>query len=553
MLRTLRVKNLAIIDLAELELDGGFVCLTGESGAGKSVLIDALLLLAGTRASSDLVRSGCDKAVVEASFTLPEQSPEHELLEGDELFLRREVTAEGRSRALVNGVMVPNSVLGSYAELAFEIHGQHGQQRLLRQTDHLGIFDEQVALSDQSQAFRARLEELRTDFRAWWEQKDGEARRLKEIDFLKLQIAEIAEVGPREEDADLELRLKAARNGETIRAARADLATLLNGDLMPGLTRLTRLLDTLREYDPSLDAYREQVDGASATLGDLFAEVSYRDDEYDAAALRAMEERENALNRLYMKYGRNLEEVMAEHATLKRRLAALQGASSGLEEGRRALEARYAELLEAGRALQAAREKAAIPFARKVEKKLRSLAMPGARFAVHCHAPAWPARLTEDRVLALPAPELSFQLAANAGEPLRPLARVASGGELSRVLLALISAFQRDSGRLLVFDEIDAGLGGETAHKVGRELADLGRRHQVLCVTHFAQVARFADHLIKIEKKVRGGRTTTSLVSCDTEQRVDELTRLLGGDEASPDLRQHARKLLAAQGSGQGG
>ena len=171
--------------------------------------------------------------------------------------------------------------------------------------------------------------------------------------------------------------------------------------------------------------------------------------------------------------------------------------------------------------------------------------MAKARFAVHRHQPPWPEMLERARTLALPDSEISFQLAANPGESLRSLERVASGGELSRVLLALISAIQRDSGRLLVFDEIDAGLGGASAHHVGRELAALGKRHQALCVTHFAQVARFADHMIKLEKRVRGGRTTTSMVRCDTEQQIDELARLMGGDVDAPDLREHARKLLA--------
>jgi len=553
MLRYLKVENLAIIDAAELELDGGFICLTGESGAGKSVLIDALLLLGGGRASSDLVRTGCDRAVVEAVFTLPETSRELELLEGNELILRREVTAEGRSRAMVNGVMVPNNVLAGYAELAFEIHGQHGQQRLLRKANHQAIFDEQVGLVDRVAAFRAGMEELRNRFRAYWDLKDGEAQRLREIDFLELQIGEIEAVGPSEEDADLELRLKAARNHETIRTAREELGTVLRKDLLPGLARVEKLLLTLGEYEPGLNEYRAQIDGLSATLSDLEGEVAYRDDDFDERALRKMEERESALNKLYMKYGRCLDEVLEEHASLKRRLRELEGDTSTLAERWREIEKAYASLRREASALATAREKAAGPFVRGVEKKLRQLAMSAARFSVHHHQAPWPEKLPETRELELPAPEIGFQLAANPGEPLRSLERVASGGELSRVLLALIGSFQRDSARLLVFDEIDAGLGGESAHEVGRELAALGKRHQALCVTHFAQVARYADQMIKLEKRVHQGRTTTSMVRCDTEQRIDELARLLGGDAAAPELREHARKLLAVTASDEDG
>jgi len=545
MLRTLKIENLAIIDSAELALDKGFVCLTGESGAGKSVLIDALLLLSGARASADLVRAGFDKAVVEAEFVLPETSAELDLLDGNELFLRREVTAEGRSRAMVNGVMVPNTVLAGYAEIAFEIHGQHGQQRLLRRANHTEIFDEQVGLTDRRRTLELGLEEFRAAFRAYWSEKDGEAQRLREIDFLELQLGEIDDVAPTEDDVDLERRLGAARNSETIRRNREELWSLLD-HMIPDSNRALKLLDALRAYDPQLDDYREQVASLSATLSDLQGDVSTRGRDFDQVALQKMEDRENALNKLFMKYGRDVNEVIEERARLAARLTSLRGTSSGLEQQWRQLQSRYLSLCEERRQLVAARGKGIVGFSKKVEKALRSLAMANARFSAEQQVPEWPSLLPEQRELTLPPIELGFQLAANAGEPLKPLARVASGGELSRVLLALISAFQKDSRRLLVFDEIDAGLGGETAHKVGRELAALGRRHQVLCVTHFAQVARFADHMIKLEKKVRGGRTRTSMVNCDLEQQIDELTRLMGGDDASEDLREHARKWLMA-------
>ncbi|MDJ0836608.1 MAG: DNA repair protein RecN [Acidobacteriota bacterium] len=550
MLRYLKVNNLAVIDLAELEFESGFVCLTGESGAGKSVLIDAMLLLMGRRASSDIVRAGCDKAVVEAEFEPARAGPELELLEDNQLYLRREITAEGRSRAFVNGVMVPNNVLSSYAELAFEIHGQHGQQRLLKKTNHLTIFEDQTGLKAKTEDFRRRLEKLRADFHTWWELKDGEAQRLKEIDFLRLQIHEIDEVKPTEEDASLEQRLKRARNQETIRAARAELSELLNRDLGPGLTLADKLLATLVEYEPDLAAYQEQLTSLEAIVSDLYAEVAYNDDVFDEAALRRLETRETALNKLYMKYGRNLEEVLTEHRALKKRLEELSGVSSDLDKHRAQLERDYAALRKSRKALIAAREKAIGPFARKVQGNLRELAMSEARFEVHHRWPDWPETLTEERRLDLPAPDFHFLLSSNPGEPVRPLSKIASGGELSRVLLALIGAFTRPTARLLVFDEIDAGLGGETAHKVGAKLAELGEHYQVLCVTHFAQVARFAAQMIKLEKKVTRGRTATSLVICDNEQRVDELARLMGGDAASKDLREHARKLLSDTAAG---
>jgi len=544
MLRYLKVTNLAIIDEAELELGPGFICLTGESGAGKSVLIDALLLLAGQRASSDMVRGGCDKAIVEAEFELNQVDASHDLIEEAQLLLRREITAEGRSRAFVNGVMVPNGVLQTYADLAFEIHGQHGQQRLLKNKFHGLIFEDQTGLKPKVASFQNQLEELRQRFRIYWELKDGEAQRLKEIDFIELQIKEIEEVKPNKADADLELRLKRSRNGETIRAARAELAELLGARLLPNLTRAEKLLRTLIEFSPELVAYGEEMTSLAATLADLHTEVGYGDDYFDPRTLQKLEARQSALYKLYMKYGRNLEEVLEEAGRLKQRLIELKGASSGLSGHWQDLEKCYAQLYASRERLIAAREKAIAPFTRDIKKNLRELALPGAEFQVHHNWPPWPKELTGERELHLSSAELHFLFSSNPGEPVRSLARVASGGELSRVLLALIGAFKRPSERLLVFDEVDSGLGGETAHAVGAKLAELGKKHQALCVTHFAQVARCADQQIKLEKKVKAGRTTTSLVRCDYEQRIQELARLMGGDAGSESLQAHARELI---------
>lgn len=545
MLLHLKVKNLAVIDEAELELGQGFVCLTGESGAGKSVLIDALLLLSGGRASADVVRAGCDKCVIEAAFELDHQDPDLELLEGPELFLRREINAQGRSRAFVNGAMVPSSVLAQYAAPAFEIHGQHGQQRLLKKTAHLDIFDRQTGIAERARVFYQQLETFRAAHRAYWELVDGESQRLKEIDFLQLQIKEIEAVKPTQEDADLDARLKRARNAETIRACRGELADLLGGSLSRDWSRAEKLLNQLLEFEPGLGPYMDQLSGASAVISDLHAEIAYSDDGFSDNDLRKLEDRENALNKLYMKYGRDLDEVLSEQARLKTRLEELSGEDTDLDKRRARLADDYARLLKSRDQLIKARNKAAEGFAQTVTDGLHALEMARARFCVENNPPEWPAQIDDLRDPNLKADDFSFTLSANPGEPPRQLAKVASGGELSRVLLALIGAFARPSGRLLVFDEIDAGLGGEAAHKVGLKLSQLGAHRQVLCVTHFAQVARYADQLIKLEKRVVDDRTATALVICSPDQRVDELARLMGGEGAGEDLKAHARKLVA--------
>jgi len=542
MLKYLKIQNLAVIHEAALEVDGAFICLVGESGTGKSVLIDALLLLAGGRASSDLVRAGSDKAVIEAQFELDGQPEDLELLEDEQLFLRREITRDGKSRAFVNGALVPNGVLGQYAEHAFEIHGQHGQQRLLKPKNHLDIFDEQSGAAALRQRFEAQLAAFRRDLRAYLDLKAGEAQRLKDIDFLRMQIDEIRAVNPVEDDLDLDQRLERARNAETIRENKRELNELAGERLQPDLKRAVKLTRALAAFEPAMAPYGEQLETLMATLEDLRAETDGWDDESDENPLPALEARETELNRLFMKYGRDVSEVLAERDRLQAALAEQENAAQGLDARWGELARDYAALRQAKDALHRAREAALPGFVADVEAGLADLSLRSAEFQVQNRWPDWPAKLSEEP--ALPGPEFQFLLSANPGEPPKPLSKIASGGELSRVLLALINAFKRPSALLLVFDEIDAGLGGETANAVGAKLAELGRTHQVLCVTHFAQVARFASQLIKLEKAERDGRVFVSLIACDYERRVAELARLMGGDADAEDLREHARKLI---------
>jgi len=544
MLRYLKIQNLAVIDETQLDLEPGFICLTGESGAGKSVLVDAFLLLAGARASADLVRTGCDKAIVEAEFELAHKPEGLELLEDSTVYLRREISKEGKSRAFVNGALVPNNLLQKYAEPAFEIYGQHGQQRLLKERHHLEWFDLQNGLAEQAQAFERQMASFREVFRAYWDLKNNEIQRRKEADYVRHQLAEIEKVSPGEKDRDLDLRLRKARNMDTIRHHASEVYGLIDRDLGPDLKKLKRALDVLLEFQPELSAYAGQIDGLAATLDDLQADVEgggYQQDDRDLVKLEA---RETELNRLFMKYGRNLDEVLEEWANLKTKLTDLKDVTDHLESRWNAVEASYRDLLQARNALHDARNAAHSDFVGRVKSSLRDLSLDHAGFDVEIASPAWPEALDHQEALSLPQPSLRFVFSANPGEPLRALSKVASGGELSRVMLALIDAARRATPKLLIFDEIDAGLGGETAHAVGARLARIGKGHQVLCVTHFAQVARFANSQIKIEKSIVAGRTHTRLVVCDFETRVAELARLMGGDADAENLRDHARQLM---------
>lgn len=546
MLRYLKIENLAVIDQAELDVGDGFICLTGESGAGKSVIIDALLLLGGGRASVDLVRTGNAKAIVEAEFEIdaPVADEAFDLLDGEQLFLRREVTKEGKSRSFVNGSAVPNAVLQRYSALAFEIHGQHGQQRLMKERTHLTIFDAQTGLTDQARDFDRAFSAFRKNWQHYWELRDGEAQRRRELDFIRQQIKEIKDVNPNEEDFDLDFRLRQARNTEAIRANRHDLHELLGRDLVPGLRKSKKLLEQLIEFDPVLEPYLEQVESLSYTLQDLHGDTM--GDWMPDDSLADLEQRENDLNRLFFKYGLNVQEVLDELARLEENALALEADTAGLDGRWRDLEKEYVGLQKQRVAIEEKRLAAAKIFSATIEGELHDLHLKGAGFVVDHQWDAWPEALSQDRALSFAALRFRFLFSANPGEPAKALSKVASGGELSRVMLALIHSFQRQQAVLLVFDEIDAGLGGETVHAVGEKLASLGRDHQVMCVTHFAQVARFADQQIKLEKSVRDGRTFSSLVVCDHEQRIAELARLLGGDSSSSSLLDHARQLIGS-------
>ena len=545
MLRFLKIQNLAVIDQAELEVGPGFICLTGESGSGKSVLIDALLLLSGERASTDLVRTGCNKAIVEAEFEV-ETDHHHEaleLLDDQTLYLRREVTKDGKSRAFVNGVLVPKNILQRYGELAFEIHGQHGQQRLLKEKFHLPIFEDQTGLKDQSMAFEQASRTFKAHLKTYFELKNSEAQRLKEIDFTALQIKEIKEVCPCEKDLNLEKQLKKARNVELIRAANYELSELIGGRIRSDLNQALTQIDTLLEFHENLKPYQEQITSLVATMDELYNEIAYSSDSFEDQNLQNLEQRESELNRLFMKYGRDIPEVLAEYKQLQQKHKDLTHMSEGLEQRKKDLETEYNNLLQAKALLHKNRNKAIGGFASKVKAVLQELNLKNADFQIENEWAPWPDSAIETRELT--APTFRFLFSSNLGEPVKPLSKVASGGELSRVLLALIHAFKRTHRRLLIFDEIDSGLGGETAHSVGTNLARLGNKHQVLCVTHFAQVARFANTQIKVQKTTREGRTFTSLVVCDTDQRITELARLLGGDTHSQSLREHAASLLS--------
>jgi len=563
VIERLRIRDLAIVEDVEIVFGPGLNALTGETGAGKSIVLGALALLAGARADATAVREGAEEAHVEAVFRT-ERLPalEAELRErglepeDGELIVTRSVARSGRSRATVAGRLVPVSTLAELFGERLEISSQHESQQLRRPERHGllldafgGLLERRAAVARGHEALRA-LRAERAALRAAAEERarrrDFVAFQLGEIDAAGLAPGELAALG--EEHARL-------AHAEERRAAAAAAAQALAGDAGAGGEAPAALdlvaaaaagLEEAADHDPKLAAFAERLRAVHAELADLARDLERHADavDVDPARCAAIEERLATLERLRRKYGAGEEEIFARRAALAEELAALEGSDEREAALAQEEEAAHARLAAEAAALSAGRREAAERLARDVEARLRQLEMPDARVEV--------ALLPVEPDEGMPcgpsgAEQVELLLSANRGEPPRPLRRIASGGELSRVFLAIQGALRRtEGGMVLVFDEVDAGIGGRTAERVGRALAELAGEHQVLCITHLPQVAALATTQLRVAKRVQRGRTVTTVEALDGEARVEELARMAGGARVSEATRQHARELLRA-------
>jgi DNA repair protein RecN (Recombination protein N) len=554
MLRFLRIQHLAVIDSVEVEFDPGLNVLTGETGAGKSMLVEAVGLLLGGRASGDLVRTGEDVAAIEAIF---ENS-------GEELLVRREITAQGRSRAFINGALATAGALKELSSRLIELHGQHEHQTLLDPSTHLAVLDTFGALEPlltptaaAFDAMRAIQEELGRGQSA---ARDRDAR----TDLVTFQLGELDRAALKDPGEDVllaSLRQILASAERVERLCAESYASLYESDdaILSALGGVWRRVGELATLDPKFQPYVDARDEIKSQLEDLAGFLrSYADDiEASPARLQQVEERLALLERLKRKHGPTLADAIARRDALRRELDDLGGGGDRRLSLERELASARAGYLTAARTLSAARRRTASAFAKALVGLLRDLAMEQTRFEV---------RLSDD-----PIPEASwtargidqgeFFLSPNPGEDLRPLARIVSGGELSRVMLAIktLTATSRhgfsDAGERppsasapgLIFDEVDAGIGGRVADVVGRKLRTLGSAFQVLCITHLPQIAAGADTHFQIEKRVERGRTRTTVTRLDADGRVEELARMLGGEAITDGLRRSAREMLEAK------
>ena len=518
MLRFLSVRHLAVIEALEVEFEPGLNIITGETGAGKTMLIEAIDLLLGGRASADLVRTGEEAASVQAIF---------ERAGGSEVIVRREVSAQGRSRGFIDDALATTMALRELGERLVELHGQHEHQTLLNPHEH-------VALVDTFGGHAAAVDDVGARFGAWRTavgaldrtRLDDREKRVR-IEMAAFQLQEIDKVAPRDgEDESLAAERGVLANADRLSRLSAEAYTALYDGESAALSALAivwKRVVELAALDARFAAYVEQRDELKSRLEDLAFFLRGYARELDAAPdrLQAVEDRLAAIERLKKKYGPSLADVLARQAALKQELAEL-GAT---EERAEALERRERETRDAfqnaARALTARREAAARMLGRALETDLAELAMPKSRVEIRVRPLAAPESWTRRGV-----DDVEIYFSPNPGEDVRPLARIASGGELSRVMLALhLAASPDDAGRTLIFDEVDAGIGGAAADAVGARLQALARRAQVMCITHLPQIAARADAHFQIAKHVRQGRTQTHLARLDDSGREAEIGR----------------------------
>jgi len=563
LIETLRIQNLAVVESEEIEFGPGLNVLTGETGAGKSIVLGALSLLAGLRASPLVVREGCDEALVEAVFRtghLPELESRLEALglvaDEHELVVQRSVQRGGRSRARVAGQLIPATVLAELFSGRIEISSQHDSQSLLRTEFHGRLLDSAAGLLPLRGTVAEGHAKLRALDHELGELRAAEMERARRLDFLSFQVGEIDDARL---DADEVAALRAERSrlvhAERLGEEASAALTLLAGDLGDSEASNTadlvsgaiRHLEGIEALDPELAPLltglretREELREAAAELERYAAGI-----EADPARLAALDGRLAQIEALQRKYGGSIEAVLRFRDDAAAELEQLEGAgerAAAID----ALRAREVEQLKAdAERLSKGRRKAAKRLGAAVEAALRELAMPQARFEVALEPLVSPEG-APCGAGGFEAPE--FRFSASAGGELLPLRRAASGGELSRTFLAIKSAIREaDAGMVLVFDEVDAGIGGRTADRVGRSLAELASRHQVLCITHLPQIAAYASAHFRVEKCDVQGRPSARLLRVEGDDRVEEIARMAAGEEVGESTRRHARELIRSR------
>ena len=553
MLQELSIKNFAIIDHLDVTFKNGMTVLTGETGAGKSIIIDAVGLLAGGRGSASFVRRGANKAVIQGSFVFPADGVTYRVLddlgidhEDGSVILQREIHQTGRNVCRVNGMLVNTSTLKKIGETAVDIHGQNEHQELMQPEKHLGMLDEFAGrpVMELRQRYQALYRDYR-DLKATLEnRRANEKEWAQHLDMLKFQVNEIetAQLQAGEEESLIAQRDR-LENFQKINDALQRTQVILTGeDTVPGtndqISSAMQAMQGIADFDPAFKQIATSLENAYYTLSDTVGDVSSQLDtlEWDEGRLDEIERRLEVINQLKYKYGDSEAQVLKYYDQIAAELKQMEATDETADDLEERVAHQATQLTTLGEQLSTARQSAASRLETAIHHELADLYMAKTVFAVHF------ARPTTGTLLSTGLDQVEFYLRTNPGEAMRPLAKIASGGELSRIMLALKTIFSESQGvTSIIFDEVDTGVSGRVAQAIAEKISGIARNSQVLCITHLPQVAAMADHHFFIEKRITGERTKTQLTRLSASKRVNELARMSAGTQLAVE---HAQELL---------
>lgn len=566
MLKELLIKNFAIIDDLNIRFEDGLTILSGETGAGKSIIINAVNLLLGSRASAKMIRDGCDSAELSAFFDVPKDSAAASIMHqngydpDDGLLVRRVIAANDRHRIYVNDRMATMQMLSAITAGLASISSQHAHQGLLKEDSHLTILDQFGGLLPLVRQVSAQYEKMVPMAQALEALKKKKVNQDKEKALLQYQFDEIADADilPGEDDR-LEkdrLRLKNAQSLHWSIQSAIESLHRADGSILEQLGEVRKSLEKASQLDdmltPAVNDLTDHLYGLEDVTQMLHDRLNTMDMEADR--LESVEARLDLINRLKRKYGGSLESLFQTRDEIDSQLQTIDHLDDDIKQRQAQLEDCFDQIAELARRLSGERKRVAADFGRAVEKELGNLRMSGTHFDVRLSR--MPCSQPGDTWLCVDGSQLSargidqaaFMIAPNVGEPLKPLSATASGGELSRVVLALKAILAAtDMVGTVIFDEVDAGIGGAVADVVGKKLDDLSKKHQLICITHLPQIARYGDHHYYISKQVKKGRTITTIRPMDTKERIEEIARMLGGEKITATALEHARNLMATR------
>lgn len=552
MLQELVIHDFAIIEALKIDFNDGMTVLTGETGAGKSIIIDAVGLLAGGRGSADFIRTGAKKCTLEGIFIVDDVTMIREKLadfgipqDDDTVLLQRDINKNGRSVCRINGHLVNTTILKRIGEMLVDIHGQNEHQELMFSEKHLGLLDHfaQAKITPTLTKYKQEYALYRKLLKTLKQHQDHEQEWAQRLDMLKFQISEIEAAHVRiDEEAQLINERDRLENFQKINESLGTSYQALSGDNQNTIDQLGVAMSAMQDIadlDPAYQKVSESINDAFYELQDAASEISNQLDDlsWDEGRLNTIEKRLETLTELKHKYGPDLKAILAYYAKIKQELDEMTHADADNDDLTQQVSDIKVKVSATAQKLSKIRHEASKNLTNAIQKELADLYMDKARFSVKFS--------DNDQLLATGLDDVEFYIQTNPGESSKPLAKIASGGELSRIMLAIKTIFSRNEGiTSIIFDEVDTGVSGRVAQAIANKIEIIGRTSQVLCITHLPQVAAMADFQLLIQKKIRNNRTTTSVTLLEAKKRIQEIARMIAGTEITTLSLEHAQELL---------